>query len=429
MTEIREDLLRGLLQSCYVIEHARAGVQGRWGGDFDRDASRTLQRAERLGSLLDEKGFRRTEEVVGPHTDWFESLAGSAPDEVPLGAAALHQFGKWAEVYAGPYLDGDIDDFRDLGREHARVELEVRTMNEGEAFLDPTALPQGRRFVVLTDIHVGSRGREVLLRSAIDDINALEPECVVVPGDITEDGELEQFHQAKEILDGLSCPYYAVQGNHDGVQRSTRQPTGDRYFKEAFDVDPVDHVVECGGLQIALVDTTDPTPSPFAEWDLAKGSISEGTPGGIDSGALRDGQAAELASRLDKGKPVLLVQHHELHPFPGFPPVRFALREEDAETELEALGGHNLVGIVAGHTHRSAVLPVGDGSTTQIELPALKDWPYAYTVAGVGEDGVQFVPRQVSNRDAVWKMASRLLPLMRRFHLGPLSDLQATLRF
>jgi hypothetical protein len=176
MTEIREDLLRGLLQSCYVIEHARAGVQGRWGGDFDRDASRTLQRAERLGSLLDEKGFRRTEEVVGPHTDWFESLAGSAPDEVPLGAAALHQFGKWAEVYAGPYLDGDIDDFRDLGREHARVELEVRTMNEGEAFLDPTALPQGRRFVVLTDIHVGSRGREVLLRSAIDDINALEPE-------------------------------------------------------------------------------------------------------------------------------------------------------------------------------------------------------------------------------------------------------------
>ena len=36
--DARPDLVRGLLQSCYVIEHARANTQRAWGGDFLRDA-------------------------------------------------------------------------------------------------------------------------------------------------------------------------------------------------------------------------------------------------------------------------------------------------------------------------------------------------------------------------------------------------------
>ena len=181
-------------------------------------------------------------------------------------------------------------------------------------------------------------------------------------------------------------------GNHDAVQRSTRLGTGEKFYEETFGIPAQDFVVECGDLQVALVDSTDPTASPFPDWDVSKGSVG-GEAAGVDSGALKPGQADELAARLDPKRRTLVVQHHELHPFPGFPPVKFALREEDAAAELDALEDHNLVGIVAGHTHRSAVLPVaarpGDKPTTQLEIPALKDWPHAYSVVGVTDDAVR----------------------------------------
>src|SRR3989442_1328943 len=91
--DARPDLVRSSLQSCYIIEHARAGLQRLWG--FEKDVERTAQRVDRLGSLLDARGIRRRDDMVSPHTDWFESLCGSRPDEVPLGAAVLHIFGRW----------------------------------------------------------------------------------------------------------------------------------------------------------------------------------------------------------------------------------------------------------------------------------------------------------------------------------------------
>src|SRR5947209_2398424 len=123
-TDVRIDLVRGLLQSCYVIEHARMGVQRKWSGSFDRDAEHTEKRATRLGRLLDERGFRRPDEVIEPHTAWFMGLCGSHSEEVPLGAAVLHQFSKWSDVFCAPYLD-DIQEFIDLGREYTRVEMDV----------------------------------------------------------------------------------------------------------------------------------------------------------------------------------------------------------------------------------------------------------------------------------------------------------------
>lgn len=426
--EARSDLLRGLLQSCYVIEHARTRTQRAWGGDFDRDAEFTGKRADRMGRLLDEHGFRRPDEVIEPHTDWWTSLVGSHPDEVLLGAAVLHSFSRWSDVFAGPYLGGDLDEFKMWGAEYTRVEIELTGMEEEHAFLPELPLPEGRRFVVLTDVHIGSKHRDTLARRAVADINALSPEFVVIPGDFTEDGEPDQFALAKEIFDGLACPYHIVPGNHDAVQRSTREPFGGKFFAETFGRDVADVVVECAGLQVALVDSTDPVASPFPDWDIATARVG-GPSAGTDSGALAPGQADALAERIDPRRPVLLVQHHELHPFPGFPPVKFALREEDAEAELAALASHRLVGVVAGHTHRSAVLEVGSGSTKQLEVPALKDWPFAFSVVGVTDAGAQVVVRQVSDRDTIWRLCKGLPPLMTRFALGPLSDLSYTFPF
>jgi hypothetical protein len=64
---------------------------------------------------------------------------------------------------------------------------------------------------------------------------------------------------------------------------------------------------------------------------------------------------------------------------------------------------------------------------TQLEIPSLKDWPFAYSVAGVGDAGVQVVVRQVADRDLVWRFSHQMPPLMKRFATGgPWANLSYT---
>jgi outer membrane protein assembly factor BamB/predicted phosphodiesterase len=72
------------------------------------------------------------------------------------------------------------------------------------------------RFVFLSDTHVGSTTGEEDLRAAVRDINAMTNlSFVVLSGDVTEYGALEQFKLAHEILSGIKIPCYVVPGNHD----------------------------------------------------------------------------------------------------------------------------------------------------------------------------------------------------------------------
>src|SRR5437773_11453825 len=69
----------------------------------------------------------------------------------------------------------------------------------------------------LSDIHVGGgRYREQLLRTAIREVNAAEPDLVVVAGDLTDDGYPDPYPLAAQELAELACPRVVrVPGNHD----------------------------------------------------------------------------------------------------------------------------------------------------------------------------------------------------------------------
>src|SRR5437868_9401689 len=74
------------------------------------------------------------------------------------------------------------------------------------------------RFAFISDTHIGSPngGAEEDLRRTVADINSMKDIAfVVITGDITELGTDEQVQLAKQILDGLSVPYYIIPGNHD----------------------------------------------------------------------------------------------------------------------------------------------------------------------------------------------------------------------
>jgi 3',5'-cyclic-AMP phosphodiesterase len=69
----------------------------------------------------------------------------------------------------------------------------------------------------LSDVHVGGgRYREQLLRAAIEEINAADPDLVVVAGDLTDEGYPDQYPLARQELAELACRQVVrVPGNHD----------------------------------------------------------------------------------------------------------------------------------------------------------------------------------------------------------------------
>ncbi len=73
------------------------------------------------------------------------------------------------------------------------------------------------RFVVLGDPHITSEEMP-LWEEAIDDINALEPQAVLVLGDLTggaDTGAPQGLQRAVAVLNRLKAPWHTIIGNHD----------------------------------------------------------------------------------------------------------------------------------------------------------------------------------------------------------------------
>jgi len=72
-------------------------------------------------------------------------------------------------------------------------------------------------FIVhLSDMHVGAINfQKELLLDAISRSNELDPDLVIVTGDITENGYYHEFEDASEYLDLIEAPMLVVPGNHD----------------------------------------------------------------------------------------------------------------------------------------------------------------------------------------------------------------------
>ena len=69
----------------------------------------------------------------------------------------------------------------------------------------------------ISDVHVGGgRYSQELLQTAIAELNAAEPDLVVIAGDITDDGYPDQYPLARQELSSIECPQVVrVPGNHD----------------------------------------------------------------------------------------------------------------------------------------------------------------------------------------------------------------------
>ena len=70
--------------------------------------------------------------------------------------------------------------------------------------------------VQLSDLHVGSQFREAAFQKVIDEINSLKPDAVVITGDLTNEGLMEQYEKCKEMVSQIDVEkIIAISGNHD----------------------------------------------------------------------------------------------------------------------------------------------------------------------------------------------------------------------
>ena len=83
--------------------------------------------------------------------------------------------------------------------------------------------------IQLSDIHVGAQFREQIFEKVIHEVNSLNPDAVVITGDLTNEGLKEQYEKCKTLISKINAEkIIAISGNHD------YRNTGYLHFKKYF---------------------------------------------------------------------------------------------------------------------------------------------------------------------------------------------------
>jgi len=88
-----------------------------------------------------------------------------------------------------------------------------------------------------------------VLRETIREVNGLQPDFVLMPGDLTNRGTTEEYGILQDLLADLACPYLAVAGDHD-----VKPPRGRELFQER--IGPLNWVEDHEGFVIVGCDTS-----------------------------------------------------------------------------------------------------------------------------------------------------------------------------
>lgn len=93
----------------------------------------------------------------------------------------------------------------------------------------------------ISDLHISETTfDEEIFLSAVKEINDLNPDMIILTGDITNDGYYREFEQATKYLDMFDAPLFAVPGNHDSRNlgyQTFEELIGEKSWKLTMDDD------------------------------------------------------------------------------------------------------------------------------------------------------------------------------------------------
>jgi Icc protein len=176
----------------------------------------------------------------------------------------------------------------------------------------------------LSDLHCGSPFFvPTLLDRAIMEVNELDPDVVVISGDLTGEGFRPEYVQAREAIDQIECDRLVViPGNHDS------RNVGYVHFEELFGERRSE--LHSDGVSIVAVDSTEPD---------------------LDHGVIGRGRYEWIEERFASEEAFLkiFVLHHHLLPIPGTGRERNIVH--DAGDTLECLQRAGVQLVLSGHKH------------------------------------------------------------------------------
>ncbi len=308
------------------------------------------------------------------------------------------------------------------GEEKARVAFAV----------EEEPLPkEGHRIFVMSDIHVMSpdlvldpsnslyvtdmaQSRKLQAESyeifcaCVDSIKALRPELVVIPGDLSKDGELLSHHavaaKLQELLD-MGIPTLVIPGNHDmendngrlytatgrqKLERFTPEQFEQVYYnfglKDAIERDPISLSYVCEpieGLRFIGID------------DCRLPSRGDTKYGDGEYGRIRPATLEWILAQADRAKEeekvVVAAVHHELiYHYNGQERVMPSAATENGDSIARLFADHGIRVVLTGHMHMPNVSRVagfeGTDTITEVNLASTICYPSQYTLLTVSND-------------------------------------------
>jgi 3',5'-cyclic-AMP phosphodiesterase len=237
---------------------------------------------------------------------------------------------------------------------------------------------------------------EVMNRGAIDAIERLDPDAVLVKGDLTDRGTEEEYAAFLAAYARLGVRMRHVRGNHDAMITETIAATGP-------------FTVELQGVTLAVLDTVRP---------------------GTDRGRISSEQLEWLDDvAASAGGSVLVFGHH--HPWDPGSAARddsyFGINPDDSESLCAVIARREAIaGYFAGHTHRTRTRRFPAARNVPIvEIACVKDYPGAWAEYRVYEGGYVQLARRIDAPTAMaWTEKTRgmFAGLYRDYALGDLAD-------
>jgi outer membrane protein assembly factor BamB/predicted phosphodiesterase len=250
------------------------------------------------------------------------------------------------------------------------------------ALLSGLSYGQEFRFAVITDTHLNRNNPnpEEDLKNTIADINAdTAIRFVLATGDLTEAGDRESLQKAKDRLDELKVPYYAISGNHETKWSESGATDFGRIFgSERFDF-------EYGGFRFFGFNT---------------GPVIRMMDGHISPADIR--WLAQELPAMPKGQAAILVTH-------------YPLRDEDVDnwcTLTNAVRPYPVKAFIGGHYHRNHLFSY-DGIPAFICRSNLRDAADntgGYSIFEVTADSIAVYERKPGQAPRRWGAYSLTAP-------------------
>jgi 3',5'-cyclic AMP phosphodiesterase CpdA len=232
------------------------------------------------------------------------------------------------------------------------------------------------RIAIIADVHIGLLGPQPdgsvfgdptpMLERAIPKLLEINPEKLVLLGDVVNRGNLHEYERARQILTPFAGKIEPMVGNHE-LQRA----------------DTIDFRNFWGVHDIRLID------SPMRT-ELYLNSGLENLPDSQWHGRLCEAQLHLLRAvvALRKTVPLLVFCHH---PIKGTVAVSsepmFGL-DNSAEVDRILTQHPGPVIFISAHTHSSSI--VRRGPMTYLGCGPLGFWPHAFLVLDIDENRVEF---------------------------------------